>query len=137
MIRQFRLISVSLGVILALSVAMVAKAESDATGEATVVVYRADESLKTRKLSYNVNAGSVKLGRLKNDSSVTVRLPAGEHVFTTNMKGSSSITLLLQPGETHYIVAGTSARGTKVDVSLGEVEEKLALLQQPKIEFQI
>jgi hypothetical protein len=145
MLRQMKLIFVTLGLMLALGMAMLTRADVEALvteapevlREATLVVYRSDESVRTRKLSFQVKVGDMKIGRLKSDRAVAITLPAGEHVVTSSMEHSEPLTVSLRGGETVYLTAEPRARGTLIKVSFDQVEERVALNEQPRIEGQI
>ena len=124
-------------VIAAMGFSQVAAAEEQASDTATIVVYRADENLKTGRLSLDVHVGEDSLGRLKSDDAVVISRPAGQYTLGTSMKGTEPLVIDLKPGSTHYIYTGMKMQGTRVLVEMSEVEEQVARVQQPSIDSAI
>lgn len=122
----------SLVLVLGFSQATVAADESIET--ATIIVYRADESVKTERLNLDVHLGRGSMGRLKSENAVVITRPAGEYVLNTSIRGTEGLVIDLKPGQTHYIHTDMEMRGTRVKVKMVEVEEQVAKLQQPSIE---
>lgn len=97
----------------------------EASQQATVIVYRNDADIRSRRLSFDVHLGSENLGRMRDDVVVT-RQPAGTYTLDTTLPGDTPIQLQLQPGATYYVQAGLSVRGGQVKVELEEVGEQVA-----------
>jgi len=101
---------------------------------ATVVVYRADESVKSKRVKLDVFLDQRSMGRLSREASVEAEGAAGEYTLGTSIAGTEPLTLNLKPGETHYVHAQVKVRGNRVDVTLVEVEDQVAKLQQPALD---
>jgi hypothetical protein len=101
----------------------------DAASEATVVIYRADESNKTKNLKFDLLAGEQTLGRMKAEQSVVVKAPAGSYTLDTNISATQPVTLDLKPGSVHYVHSKLKLSGSSLKVSLEEVPEQVARSQ--------
>lgn len=99
--------------------------EGESAQHATVVVYRNDADIRSRRLSFDVHLGAENLGRMRDDVVVTQQ-PAGTYVLDTTLPGDTPIELHLQPGATYYVQAGLSVRGGQVKLDLQEVGEQVA-----------
>lgn len=109
-------------------------ASEDAAAPATVVIYRADEALNTKRLNLDVSADKHNLGKLTANDVVVAQGEAGTYTLGTSMKGTEELTLELKPGVTYYVHATLEMRGTRVYVALQQVEEQVARVQQPALE---
>ena len=121
-------------VMVALGFSQVSVAGEETAETATVVVYRADESIKTKRLGLDVHMGSGSLGRLKAEQAIVITRPAGEYLINTNINGSKALVLDLKPGETHYVHTQMVMEGTRVKVEMNEVEEQVARVQRPSLD---
>ncbi len=119
---------------MALGFSQVSIAGDEAAGTATLVIYRADESVKTKRLNFDVHLGRGSLGRLKAENAIVVTRPAGEYALSTNITGTEGLVVDLKPGQTHYVHTDMDMRGTRVKVKMVEVEEQVARLQVPAID---
>ena len=131
MFRKILAMSASLVLVMGFSTASVAADGAEAP--AKVIVYRADESLKTDRLSMNLNVDSMTEGRLHAEKAVVITRPAGEYVLDTNIRGAKGLVMDLAPGQTYYVHAKMKMRGTSLRVALEEVEEQVALGQAPTL----
>jgi hypothetical protein len=120
-------------VVVSLGFSQVSLAESESAENATIVVYRADESLKTKRLGMDLHIGQGSLGRLKSDDSMVITRPAGQYTLNSSLTGTESLVIDLKPGQTHYVYTDLKMRGTRVSVSFSEVEEQVAKVQQPSL----
>lgn len=114
--------------------ATAAEEHTAASNTATVIVYRADEAISTKGMRIGVSANDHKFGRLSADDAVVAVGPAGEYTLGTSMSGTQPLTLDLKPGATYYVHAQLKMRGGRIDVSLEQVPEQVALSQQPELE---
>ena len=109
-------------------------AGDEEAGTATLVVYRADESVKTERLNLDLHVGRGSMGRLKAENAIVITRPAGEYALGTSIRGTEGIVIDLKPGQTHYVLTEMDLRGTRVKVKMVEVEEQVAKLQQPQLD---
>ena len=109
-------------------------AGEEAAETATLVIYRADESIKTKRLNLDVHMGKGSLGRLKAENAIVITRPAGEYALNTSISGTQGLVVDLKPGQTHYVHTDMDMRGTRVKVKMVEVEEQVAKLQAPSID---
>lgn len=129
-----KLITLSAVVMVSLGFSQMSSAAEASAETATVVVYRADESFKTERLGLDVHMGKGSLGRLKAEQAIVITRPAGEYTINTNINGSEALVLDLKPGETHYVHTQMQMQGTRVKVEMNEVEEQVAIVQQPTLD---
>ncbi len=99
--------------------------EGETMEQATIVVYRNDADIRSRRLSFDVVMGAEDLGRMRDDVIVS-HVDAGTYELQTSLPGDEPIELQLQPGATYYVQAGLSVRGGQVKVELEEVGEQVA-----------
>ena len=105
-----------------------------AAAPAKLVIYRADESSKTRKIKFHAKVDGRKLGRLKYSDPVVAEVPAGKVSLGTSLPGTEPLQIKLQPGQTYYVHSKVKRIGHTVTPELVIVEEQVALTQQPAIE---
>jgi hypothetical protein len=117
-----------------LGFAQTTSATEHVTAPATVVVYRAEESVTTKRLNVDVTANNYALGKLKKDGVVVSEGPAGEYTLGTSMPGTEPLTLDLKPGATYYVHTKLEMRGGRIYVSLTEVAEQVARVQNPTLD---
>ncbi len=115
------------------STSIVAETPAASAEQATLIIYRADESVRTKRLDLDMHVGEYSYGRLHPQEALVITRPAGEYVLGTSVKGTDSVTVDLKPGQTHYVFTDLSLRGNQLKVSLTEVEEQLAFTQQPSL----
>ena len=108
--------------------------EAAEAGTATVIVYRADEAVGTRSMRISVSANDNKFGKLSSDDVVVAAGPAGQYTLGTSMSGTQPLTLNLTAGNTYYVHAKLEMRGGRIEVTLEQVPEQVALGQQPELE---
>ncbi|MBP6683203.1 MAG: hypothetical protein KA159_07790 [Halioglobus sp.] len=111
-----------------------AEEQTAASDTATVIVYRADEAINTKGMRIGVSANEHKFGRLSADDVVVAAGPAGEYTLGTSMSGTQPLTLDLKPGATYYVHAQLKMRGGRIEVTLEQVPEQVALSHQPELE---
>ena len=99
--------------------------QSESLEQATVVVYRNDSDIRSRRLTLEVLLGTEHVGRMRQDALVTQH-PAGTYTLDTSLPGDEPIELQLQPGVTYYVQAGVSVHGGQVKLNLEEVGEQVA-----------
>jgi hypothetical protein len=112
-------------------------ASEDALEQATVVVYRAEESVKSRRIRMDVHVDSSSAGRIKSDDSLVVAGAPGQYTLGSSITGTEPLVIDLQPGSTHYVHMDVQVRGGKALVSFNEVEEQVAKVQQPLLDAAI
>jgi hypothetical protein len=119
---------------MALGVAQGASARDGAASAATLVIYRADESVKSKRLNFDVQMDRGSLGRLKAGNAIVVTRPAGQYALDTSITGTQGVVVEMKPGQTHYVHTEMDVRGTRVKVRMVEVEEQVARRQVPAID---
>lgn len=101
-------------------------ASASAADAATLVVYRADADLRSRRLSFDVHLDQQDLGRIRRDTTLVIQQPPGAYTLNTSLPGENALPLTLQPGATYYVEASLSVRGSELQVTLQEVGEQVA-----------
>ena len=129
-----KVITFAAALAMALGFSQASVAGDEEAGTATLVVYRADESVKTERLNLDLHMGKGSMGRLKAENAIVITRPAGEYALGTSIKGTDGIVIDLKPGQTHYVLTDMDLRGTRVKVKMVEVEEQVAKLQQPELD---
>lgn len=129
-----RVTTFAAALVLALGFSQASNAAEESAETATVVVYRADESVKTERLNLDVHMGRGSMGRLKSENAVVITRPAGEYVLNTSIRGTEGLVIDLKPGQVHYVHTDMEMQGTRVKVKMVEVEEQVAKIQQPSLE---
>jgi len=89
-----------------------------ATAPATVIIYRADESVKTKRVNMGITGASSNVGRLKVDNVLVAQSPAGDYTLRSSLPGADALTLELKPGSTYYVHARMKVDGNRVTVDL-------------------
>jgi hypothetical protein len=123
-------IALALSSVLLASVAYGGEAARD-TGDAslepaTLVIYRSDADLRSRRLSFDVRLDSQNIGRIRRDNTLVVESAPGSYTLDTSLPGEEPIILILQPGATYYVETGLRVRGDQLEVNLQEVGEQVA-----------
>jgi hypothetical protein len=129
-----KLVVLSAAMLVSLGFSQLSLAEVETAENATIVVYRADESVRTARLSMDLHVGQGSMGRLKSDRAVVITRPAGQYELSTSIRGTEPLVIDLKPGQTHYVHTEMDMRGTRVKVSFDEVEEQVAKVQQPALD---
>ena len=93
---------------------------------ATLVVYRSDADLRSRRLSFDVRLDQQNIGRVRRDNTLVVEFAPGSYILDTSLPGEDPITLDLQPGATYYVETGLRVRGDQLEITLQEVGEQVA-----------
>ena len=93
---------------------------------ATIIVYRADESIKTRRIGLDIHVDTASVGRLDAKDALIASGEPGTYLIGTSMPGDSALELELKPGTTHYVHTRMRMIGNRVVVELVEVEEQVA-----------
>ena len=106
----------------------------EAVQPARIVIYRAEESSKTRKIRFNASVDGEKVGRLNYSAPVVTEVAAGETWITTSIAGSDTLKVDLLPGHTYYVHTKLKRLGQKVTPSMVIVDEQVALSQMPALE---
>ena len=133
----YKVVSFATALVMALGFSQVSVADETSAGTATLVVYRAEESIKTERLNLDLHVGKYSMGRLKAEKAIVLTPPAGAYVLGTSINGTEDLVIDLKPGQVHYVHTDMELRGTRVKVKMVEVEEQVAKLQQPSIETAI
>ena len=129
-----KIVTFAAALAMAFGLAHVTAAGDGSSELSTLVIYRADESVKTERLNLDVRMGRGSLGRLKSDNAIVVTRPAGEYTLNTSIRGTKGLVIDLKPGHTHYVHTDMDILGTRVKVEMLEVEEQIARLQQPALD---
>jgi hypothetical protein len=129
-----KVITFAAAVVMVLGFSQASVAGDEEAGTATLVVYRADESVKTERLNLDLHVGKGSMGRLKAENAIIITRPAGEYALGTSIRGTKGIVIDLKPGQTHYVLTEMDLRGTRLKVKMVEVEEQVAKLQQPQLD---
>ena len=98
--------------------------------QATIIVYRADESIKTRRIGLDIHVDTASVGRLNAKDALLASGEPGTYVIGTSMPGDIALELELKPGTTHYVHTRMRMIGNRVVVELVEVEEQVAKIHQ-------
>jgi hypothetical protein len=93
---------------------------------ATIVVYRSDADLRSRRLAFDVRLDRQDMGRIRRDGALVIEHAPGEYELDTSLPGDEPVILTLHPGATYYVEAGLRVRGDLLEVSLQEVGEQVA-----------
>ncbi|MEP5763620.1 MAG: hypothetical protein ABJ308_03470 [Halieaceae bacterium] len=101
---------------------------------AKVIVYRADEQSKTRRINFNTFVGSERLGRVRYNQPTVSEVAPGEYELSSSIPGTDAVKVTLQPGQTYYVHAKVRRLGQTVIPEMVVVEEQVALTQQPTLE---
>lgn len=104
---------------------------------ATLVVYRADADLRSRRLSFDVHLDQQDLGRIRRDTALVIQQPPGAYTLNTSLPGENALPLTLQAGAVYYVEASLSVRGNELQVTLQEVGEQVARTRARLTEGQI
>lgn len=100
--------------------------ESVADKPATVIIYRADELMRSQWLSMVVKLDGAPIQRLHVDDAVVATVPAGRRTLRGSIVGTEPLSLDLKPGSTHYVYSEVNILGNEVRVEFSEVEEQVA-----------
>lgn len=109
------------------------QSEAAAAGEASLVVYRADESVRTQRLRIAVRVDGEQMGRLRSDDAIATSHPAGTYEISTGIHGAETIEIDLKPGMVHYVRIDPRERTQRLSVSVTEVEEQVAQVERPEL----
>ncbi len=112
-------------------------AKPAAQGDASLVVYRVDESVRTDRLRIAVRVGNERLGRLQSEDSVTVTRPAGTYLVSTGIAGAETLEIDLKPGQVHYVRIDPRERTQHLRVAVVEVEEQVARIERSDMDSAI
>ena len=111
--------------------------EAELTQPATVVIYRAGERAKTSRVRMDMHMGQGSLGRLKSKDSIVLTSEAGSYTLDSSIADTEVLVIDLKPGGVHYVHANVETHGNGVRVTLVEVEEQVAKIQQPSLDLAI
>ncbi|MCB1688393.1 MAG: hypothetical protein KDI33_07905 [Halioglobus sp.] len=109
------------------------QAEVAAQGDASLVVYRVGESLRTERLRIAVRLGGEKLGRLQSEDAISTTQPAGTYLLSTGIAGAETLEIDLKPGQVHYVRIDPTERTQNLRVSVSEVEPQVARVERPEM----
>ncbi len=101
-------------------------ASEESVAPAKLVVYRADEMIRSETLSLTVKLDGQQIARLHSEDAVVKTVPAGKHVLRGSIAGTEPLVLDLKPGQTHYVYSDVDIHGNEVKVQFSEVEEQVA-----------
>jgi hypothetical protein len=128
-----KLLTVITAAVVALGVSTTASASGEVAEPATLIVYRADESVRTKRLGMDVFVGQASVGRLKAENAIVITRAAGEYTLDASIEGTESVLIDLKPGQSHYVHVEVAMSGARAKVELVEVEEQIARTQQPSL----
>lgn len=103
-----------------------ATTDTGAADTSSVIVYRADESIKTRRINFDVHVDKASVGRLAAKDALVAAGDPGTYTIGTSLPGDTPLVLELKPGSTHYVHTRLRMVGNRVIVELVEVEEQVA-----------
>ena len=132
-----KLIAAAAAITVSLLVSVSAQAgtsEPSAAEQARLVIYRADESSRTRKIRFNASIDGASLGRLSYKKPMVTLVNPGDVELSTSVRGTEELSLSLQPGQTYFVHVRVKKLGQTVTPELVLVEEQVALSQQPAID---
>ena len=127
-------IALAFSIAVACGFAQTASAEAPTAAPATIIVYRADESVKTNSMSMKIFGASSSVGKLKANKVVVTESPAGTYTLGSSIPGTEALILDLKPGATYYVHAKVEMGRNRVNVELAQVTEQVARVQQPSLE---
>jgi hypothetical protein len=130
-------IAIAITLAVAFGFTQASSAAEETAAPATVIIYRADESVKTKRINVGITSDASQVGRLSANKRVIAQSPAGEYTLGTSVPGTEPLTLDLESGATYYVHAQLSMRGSRVQVTLNEVAEQVALVHQPALDAAI
>ena len=104
--------------------------ENVASGDASVVIYRAGESFKTRALGLHIFVDSANVGSLNARGSLLASGEPGTYTLGTNLPGTTPLQLELLPGTTGFVHTHVRMVGDRVVVELRQVNEQVAKAHQ-------
>ncbi len=130
-------IAIAITLAVAFGFTQAATAAEETAAPATVIIYRAGESVKTKRINLGITSDASKVGRLSVSKPVIAKSPAGEYTLGTSVPGTEPLTLDLKPGAIYYVHAQLTMRGGRAQVTLNEVAEQVALVHQPVIDATI
>lgn len=106
---------------------------SEESQQASLVVYRAGESVRTERVKLNVYLGSEEIGRLGKAQPLATAHEAGTYTVSTSVSGAEDLTIDLKPGKVHYVRLDVKPRGSSVKIEFVEVEEQVARVEYPSL----
>ena len=127
-------IALAFSIAVTLGFAQTVTAGTVADAPATIIIYRADESVKTKSMSMKIFGDSSSVGKLKANKVVVTESPAGAYTLGSSIPGTEALTLDLKPGATYYVHAKVEMGRNRVNVELSQVTEQVARVQQPSLE---
>jgi hypothetical protein len=105
-------------------------ASEESAAPAKLVVYRADEMIRSEWLSVTVKLDGQQIARLHAEDAVVKTVPAGKHVLRGSVSGTEPLVLDLKPGQTHYVYSDVDIHGNDVKVQFAEVEEQVVRIHR-------
>lgn len=128
-----RLLTAIASLAVALGFSSAASAAEETLQPATIIIYRAEESVKTSRLNPTIHVNDSRVGRIDRQEILVLEKPAGLYVIDSSLPGTDALTLELKPGGTYYVHSQLEMRGASVKSVLVQVEEQVARVQQPEI----
>ncbi len=126
--------SIALSAFMALSFSsLVSAAESGASESGKIVVYRAQEGAKTKKIRFNINIDQDSVGRIRSNRALVTEVAPGEYQLATSIGGGNTLPVTVKAGQTVYVFTKVSRLGDRIKPELILVEEKVAVAQQPAV----
>ncbi|QFU76499.1 hypothetical protein EY643_12985 [Halioglobus maricola] len=116
-----------------LSTAATDTAAAEGAETATVIVYRNDDSVRSRGIKFDVRAEQRNQGRIAAGEAIVIKREAGTFVLSSSLQGSPSLELNLKPGQVHYVEYDLTVRNNRTDLELNEVGEQVAKVRNNEI----
>jgi hypothetical protein len=108
-------------------------ASEDNLEQAKIIVYRSDEGNNTKRLTLRLAINGDTVSRIKYKQAYVATVPPGQYTLNTTLGGTETLDVAVKPGQTRYVYLKVKASGFTVDTRLNEVEEQVAMLQQPSL----
>ncbi|MEH6591382.1 MAG: DUF2846 domain-containing protein [Halioglobus sp.] len=131
---MFKYISVIITALtLSVTLSQPVAASEDSLEQGKIVVYRSDEGNKAKRLSLRLAINGDTVSRIKYEQTYVATVAPGQYTLDTNMGGTETLDVDVKAGQTRYVYLSVKATSTSVKTKLNEVEEQVAMLQQPSL----
>ena len=118
----------SIAIALSLAFSQIAAAAAEATGEATVIVYRIDNNARSHGIKFDVRADYRNQGRIAAGEVIVITRDAGTVKLGSSLPNSPAVELELKPGQVHYVEYDLTVRNNRSKLEVREVGEQVAKL---------
>jgi hypothetical protein len=104
---------------------------TSASETSKIVVYRDASKLD---VSFSVFANGDQIGRLKKGKAISMEVPAGETVISSNIRGGEALTIQAKAGETVFVDGKLiKTRSGKFETVFTLTDEKIALASKSNV----